>query len=266
MAKAEGRGIQSIEVGNRLLMALMRSGSPMMLRDLAAEVDIGAAQAHAYLSSFRRTELVEQEANSGRYILGPATNRLAMARMGSFEPMARINRAAPELARSLGVLVTLVVWGPQAPTAYQVHDSGQGLNINLRPGTTFSVMSSASGRVFAAYDPSPAVEQRIQDEIAGSVARGAGGAKTTKTGFARSIAGVRRCGYALLMGSPVPELGAVSAPVMFDQKLALAVTLVGPSALIRETGPSSPRETLLRFASKAVVEDSDWSPPSTLLA
>ncbi len=106
------------------------------------------------------------------------------------------------------------------------------------------------------------MEQRINDEISGSVARAAGGAKTTKTEFARAIAGVRRCGYALLMDSPVPELGSISAPVMIDQKLVLAVTLVGPNTLIKETGPSSPRETLLRFASKATDASADWASAS----
>ena len=54
------RGIQSIEVGGQLLRALVRSGEPMMLRDLAAAAGMPPAKAHPYLVSFARLGLVEQ--------------------------------------------------------------------------------------------------------------------------------------------------------------------------------------------------------------
>lgn len=252
MEKVKGRGIQTIEIGNRLLLALMSSGSPMMLRDLAAKAGIGAAQAHAYLSSFRRAELVEQEAASGRYILGPATNRLASARMDSFEPMATINAGAAELANKLGLLVALLVWGPQAPTAYRVHDASQGLNINLRPGTTFSIINSAGGRVFGAFDDSDLVEQRIEEELVDEGSRGAGGGRATRSEFERARRKVRTCGYAYLPNSPVPGLSSLSAPVMSeDGKLVLAVTLVGSIEDLQTSDDKSPRAELLRFISNS---------------
>ena len=50
----KSRGIQSIEVGGRLLQALARVGEPMMLRDLAREAGMTPAKAHPYLVSFSR--------------------------------------------------------------------------------------------------------------------------------------------------------------------------------------------------------------------
>ena len=61
------QGIQSIEVGARLLRALAANGRSMMLRDLAQNAAMPAAKAHRYLVSFMRMGLVEQDANTGRY-------------------------------------------------------------------------------------------------------------------------------------------------------------------------------------------------------
>ena len=70
MAK-EQRGIQSIDVGGRLLQALTRSDGAMMLKDLAEAADMPPAKAHAYLVSFCKLGLMEQDAVTGRYDLGP---------------------------------------------------------------------------------------------------------------------------------------------------------------------------------------------------
>ena len=76
-----GRGVQSIEVGGRLLDALVRAEGPLMLRALAEQAGLTAGQAHAYLLSFRTLGLVEQEAATGLYRLGPYALTLGLARL-----------------------------------------------------------------------------------------------------------------------------------------------------------------------------------------
>lgn len=240
MSKSAGRGIQSVEVGNRLLLALMRSGSPMMLRDLAYEAKIGAAQAHAYLTSFRRAELVEQEPASGRYILGPATNRIASARMATFDPMSKINALAPDFAHSLGVMLALLVWGPVAPTVYRVHDSSQVVNTNLRPGTTFNIRNSAAGRIFGAFDAAPAVAERLALELANVT-----GAELNE--YESAISQTRRSGYAIMIESPVPGLSSIAAPVLRNGECILVAMIIGPRAALEVQGAGSPAEALLAF-------------------
>lgn len=240
MSKGAGRGIQSIEIGNRLLLALMRSGSPMMLRDLAHEANIGAAQAHAYLTSFRRAELVEQEPVGGRYILGPATNRLASARMATFDPMSKINARAPDFAHSLGVMLALLVWGPVAPTVYRVHDSSQVVNTNLRPGTTFNIRNSAAGRIFGAFDAAPAVAERLAFELAGAT-------DAERQEYECAIAQIRQSGYAVMIESPVPGLSSIAAPVLRNGACILVAMIIGSRATLEVQGADSPTEALLAF-------------------
>lgn len=213
----------------------------MMLRDLAQEAGISAAQAHAYLASFRRTELVEQEPASGRYILGPAVNRLASARMATFDPMSNINARAPDFAHSLGVMLALLVWGPVAPTVYRVHDSSQSVNSNLRPGTTFNLLNSAAGRIFGAFDASPAVAERLARELAGATAKG------EEAAFDSAIAEIRKSGYAMMIESPVPGLASIAAPVLRDGDCILVAMIIGPRAAMEVQGAGSPTEALLDF-------------------
>ncbi|MCB1966488.1 MAG: helix-turn-helix domain-containing protein, partial [Candidatus Accumulibacter sp.] len=73
------QGIQSIEVGSRLLRALAASQRSMMLRDLARNAGMPAAKARRYLVSFMRMGLVEQDANTGRYDLGEFSLELGLA-------------------------------------------------------------------------------------------------------------------------------------------------------------------------------------------
>src|SRR3954471_24042547 len=73
------RGIQSIEVGGQLLLALGRTGKPMVLKELAREAGMPAAKAHPYLVSFARLGLIEQDPPDGTLRAGSA---IASARTG----------------------------------------------------------------------------------------------------------------------------------------------------------------------------------------
>ncbi|MBO9112631.1 MULTISPECIES: helix-turn-helix domain-containing protein [Rhizobium/Agrobacterium group] len=69
--KNDARGVQSIEMGAKLLNVLVDEEEPMMLKVLARLAGIAPAQAHAYLVSYRKLGLIEQEEPAGRYRLGP---------------------------------------------------------------------------------------------------------------------------------------------------------------------------------------------------
>ena len=55
------RGIQSIEVGGRLLLALAREGRPMALKDLAQAAGMIPPKAHPYLVSFGKLGLIDHK-------------------------------------------------------------------------------------------------------------------------------------------------------------------------------------------------------------
>lgn len=68
-------GIQSIEVGFRLLDVLTNEPRAMMLRDLAQRAGMTPAKAHRYLVSFLRLGVVAQDPLSGRYCAATRRSR-----------------------------------------------------------------------------------------------------------------------------------------------------------------------------------------------
>ena len=98
MAKIQ-RGIQSIDVGGRLLHALARSAGAMMLKEMAEAADMPAAKAHAYLVSFCKLGLMEQDAATGRYDLGPLALELGLVSLNRLDAVKIATRAMAGLSQ-----------------------------------------------------------------------------------------------------------------------------------------------------------------------
>lgn len=224
--KTEGRGVQSIEVGARLLKTLCTEGEPMMLKDLAKIADFSPAQAHAYLVSYRKIGLVEQDAETGRYFLGPTALHLGMTAMQTTEPMLLASEAAWNLSTETALNVAVVVWGSFGPTVVQVKESGSQLNMNTRPGTVYSMSGTASGLVFSAFLPDTVVKSAIAREKRENGVQGRVGVNRFVS--RREIEIIREQGYATVEAPPVPGISAYAAPV-FDHtgQIVLALTIIG---------------------------------------
>ena len=150
----ERRGIQSIEVGGSLLSALVREGKPMMLKDLAREAGMPAAKAHPYLVSFGKLGLVEQDALTGRYGLGPFALQMGLTALHGLDPIKAALPEAARLADDIDLNVAIAVWGNHGPTVVHIAECSRQIHINMRPGTVMTpLLLSATGRVFAAFLP-----------------------------------------------------------------------------------------------------------------
>src|SRR3569623_1046729 len=152
----ERAGIQSVDVGFGLLDVLSKAAGPLMLRDLAGAAGMSAAKAHRYLVSFQRLQLVVQDASSTRYGLG------AESRMDAVK-LAR-ERVA-DLMEGIGHTLALAVWGNHGPTIVHWEESPQAVTVNLRLGDVMPLLSSATGRCFAAYLSKEAITPMLKEEI-----------------------------------------------------------------------------------------------------
>ncbi|MBF9235499.1 IclR family transcriptional regulator [Microvirga alba] len=242
----EGRGVQSIEVGGRILIVLSTAGGALMLKDIAALAAIPAAQAHAYLVSFRKLGLIEQDAR-GLYQLGPLALQLGVARMRSHEPLRLACTAAGELAAQIGMMVTVSVWGTHGPTIVQVNEGGDQVHVNLRAGTVYSIVGTATGKVFAAFMPESLVWPYVRAEISKKKQ-----ADTTSashpTAFRREIAKIKRLGYGTALGNPIPGVNAISSPVYdHTRQMKLAITIIGLAKNLDVGAESKDVKELLKF-------------------
>jgi DNA-binding IclR family transcriptional regulator len=246
-AGVAGRGVQSIEVGGRVLAAMATAGKPLMLRDIALAADLASAQAHAYLVSFRKIGLVEQLEGSALYQLGPFALQLGLARMRSVDALRLATVAAPALAAELGLMVTVTVWGSLGATVVQVNEAGDQVHVNLRAGTVYSLLHTATGRVFAAFLGADAVEAHLGKAKAFSGLLEPENAESSAELW-REIEETRVRGYSRATGSPIPGVNALAAPV-FDHtgEIKVALTAIGPSRLVDVSPESAEARRLLAF-------------------
>ena len=222
------QGIQSIEVGTRLLRALAASGRSMMLRDLARNAEMPAAKAHRYLVSFMRTGLVEQDANIGRYDLGEFSLELGLASLARLDPVRLAAPILEGLCERIGETVALAMWGNHGATCVRWVESGGPITITLRTGVVLPLTTSATGLAFSAFFRSPYLRKLLDAELRAS----AESAHTTIAALTRRLEAqleeIRSRGLSRASGSFTPGINGFSAPV-FDHtdRMVAAITTLG---------------------------------------
>ncbi len=239
MASKSQAGIQSVEVGFALLDALAHASAPMMLRDLALAASMSAAKAHRYLVSFQRLGLVVQDLHNTRYDLGPAALKLGLASLERLDAVQLARARLEALMLQVGHTLALAVWGNHGPTIVHWQESPQAVTVNLRLGDVMPLLTSATGRCFAAYAQPQAVRASIAAELAvlaklGKLDKQAlpalgahlhTDAPTTMAAAQALLKEVRQRGLARVCNTLLPGIAGFCAPV-FDASGHMVLGLV----------------------------------------
>jgi DNA-binding IclR family transcriptional regulator len=230
------RGIQSIEVGGRLLQALARHGRPMALKDIAAAAGMPPAKAHPYLVSFGKLGLIVQDIGNGRYGLGPLALQIGLISLQQVDPLRLATEQLPALAQALGQTVGITVWGEQGATVVRTEEAPSPVHVTMRHGAVMSLTGTASGRLFAAWLP----RERV---------RAVAGRARFDRHFETELAAIRASGISHVVDLAVPGVSGLAAPV-FDAggQLVLALTAIGATAAFDARPQGSAAQTLLRCA------------------
>ena len=224
-------GIQSVEVGFALMDVLARANGPLMLRDLAAAAGMSAAKAHRYLVSFQRLGLVSQDAASTRYDLGPAALRMGLAAITRQDAVKLARERMPALMARIGHTLALAVWGNHGPTNVHWEESPQSVTVNLRLGDVMPLLSSATGRCFAAHVSRDAIAPLLRAELARVRQLGRTDLPRNQTELAQLLKEVRAQGLARVVDTLLPGVAGFCAPVFdFDGHLVLGIVAMGSVA------------------------------------
>jgi DNA-binding IclR family transcriptional regulator len=242
MEEKGSRGIQSVEVGGQLLLALAHHGRPMALKDLAREAGMAPAKAHPYLVSFGKLGLVEQEPATGRYGLGPLALQLGLISLQQYDPVRLATPLIEELAQEIGHTVAIAVWGNRGATIVRVAEAPSPVHISMRHGTVMSLKGTASGWLFAAYRAPEDVMQALAHEPPDSP-------EFDAAAFDAQLAEVRRHRMARAVDLSVSGVSAMAAPV-FDGAgtIVLSITAIGPTAAFDATWEGVVARSLRRCA------------------
>lgn len=232
------RGIQSVEVGGRLLLALVHEGRPMALKDLAQAAGMAPAKAHPYLVSFGKLGLIAQDEASGRYGLGPLSMQLGLISLQQSDPVRMATAQLPALAQAVGQTVGIAVWGSRGATIVRTEEGPSHVHVGMRHGTVMSLRGTASGKLFAAWLPR-------------TVVRASDPETRFDAAFERDLEAIRSAGIAHAVDAAVPGISALAAPV-FDAAghLVLSLTAIGPGPSFDARDDGAPAQALKACAAE----------------
>ena len=258
----ERAGIQSVEVGFALLDVLAQPPGPLMLRDLASAAGMSAAKAHRYLVSFQRLSLVVQDANT-RYELGPATLRLGLATLSRLDAVKLARERLPTLMDQTGHTMALAVWGNHGPTLVHWQEAPLAMPVSLRLGDVMPLLSSATGRCFAAFMGHGGAADKalpmIDAELAMARKLRRSDLPSTPAQVKAMNTETRAQGLGRVVNVLLPGISGFCAPVFdADGHLALGVVSLGSTATL-DTDWNGPVAQALRAFAVQLSFDLGWS-------
>lgn len=240
------RGIQSIEVGGQLLLALVRAGNSLALKDVAQQAGMTAAKAHPYLVSFSQLGLVVQGPN-GLYGLGPLALQMGAIALQQADPVQVASSALPAIARAFDGSASVAVWSSQGPIIVHSVQGPRQVNVTMRLGMTASLLETATGRVFSALLPAAEVEPVIKAQ---------GLAKPWRSAdFQRCLQAVRDDGLAQVRDVLIDGVMALGVPIYNGLgQPVVCIAVIGPhacwQAYAKQHGAGAAQKDLLAHAAQ----------------
>lgn len=267
------RGIRTLDTTGQLLNALVRAARPLILRDLATAANMPAAKAFAHVVSLVGIGLLARD-EAGAFDAGPLGLQLGLMALQRQAPERDAQREIARLAAETGLTVAAAVLGPLGPTVVRLEESTQPLHVSLRVGTVLSLVQTAIGRVFAAYLGAEPLADMLALEslrLAGAPASPATGAmpkngtesgraQMISTAYESHLARIRTEGIDAALGSPLPGIDALAAPV-FDHTgtVRLVIALIGSTGSFESANAGLPAQRLVQ-ATRQLSWRLGWAP------
>ena len=206
-------GIQSLEIGLSVLDVLIDRNEPMMLKDIAEAMQMHPAKSHRYLVSLIRKNYV-RKLDDGRYGLGDRVNALAALGHTGLNPnniLAQLTQVANEIKETFNCAVQIAKWFSEGPIIIQAVEPDSPISIITRIGSRMPLTTSATGQLFASYQPDTIIQPLVEAEWQ---------TQSEKDGvddwqrFTRLQAKIRTQGYATVTGDMLMGINAITIPVI----------------------------------------------------
>ena len=216
--RTDSAGVQSVAIAAHILKALAAGGGALALKDLAVATQMPRAKVHRYLAGLRAADLVDQDAESGRYRIGSAAVTIGLVGLGRLSPARQIHEALPRLRDEINETVTAAIWGEHGPTIIAMEESDHLVTMNVRIGSVLPLTTTAIGRLFLAYLPAAMTQRIAAAERRRSEAAPAG------QELADLLDGIRTRRLSVADSALLPGVDAIAAPV-FDSRARLVAVV-----------------------------------------
>lgn len=243
-------GIQSVEVAGKILRALIDGGRPLPLKDLAHLARMHPGKVHRYLVSLTRTELVSQDDSSGHYGVGPMAIALGLSGLRNVNVVRAATAVMPSLRDEINETVLLSIWSPQGPVVFALEESSRPVSMNIRVGSILPILSTATGRVFAAFMPGEMTASLVEAEQR----------RSPRFRDPKIIEDAREHGFAAVEGTAVPGISAVSVPVFdHNDKIAGVIGALGRTEEVDAAPEGKVTKALLKGAAEISRRMGRWA-------
>lgn len=213
-------GVQSLEIGLSILDVLIDHNEPMMLKDIAQMMQMHPAKCHRYLVSLIRKNYA-RKLDDGRYGLGDRVNALAALGHTGYNQhdiLARLTHIANEIKNTLNCAVQIAKWFNEGPIIIQSVEPGSPISIITRIGSRMPLTTSATGQLFASYQPDTIIKPLVMAEW------GANDDAITEKWqkFTQLQAKICTQGYAAVTGDMLMGINAITIPVILPPLASVA--------------------------------------------
>jgi DNA-binding IclR family transcriptional regulator len=255
--------IQSVDRAARIL-AVLGSGPPRLgVTEIAARVGLAKPTVHGLLRTLEQHDLVAQDPDTGKYSLGPGVVSLGNSFLAGSELRARSLRWTEALAQQAGEAVWVATLsGPRVIVLHHVFRPDDTVQI-LEVGATIPWHACALGHAIVAHLPEPEQTRALAADLAPLT----GHTRTTRAALGRSLAQVRKHGYAVEDQEATVGDAGLAAPIFGrDTVVAGAVGVVGAAERLLSPATRKDLARAVQDAARSISRDLGAGRSGTVLS
>ena len=212
----------------KILRVMADTPSSIALSELARQVNMAPSNVYPYLVSFCRSGMTVQDPLSNRYDLGPLAGQLGFAALRRMDGLTLGVEALTAAVQETRLDGHLCAWGPSGPIVLRWLSASSATLLRIQEGTTLPLLTSATGRVWAALLPRPTVALLFAQALKREAHASGQPVAACRTEVEKALAQVRKDGLAVSHGEQRRGSDAVSAPIRgMDGRIIYSITLTG---------------------------------------
>lgn len=219
--------LHTVDKAIKVLEEIIEAGEPIGVTELARRVDINPSTTYRILYTLRQAEIIEQDAETSRYVAGVGLLRLSGPLWSTIDPIRVARPRMDWLSEQTGESVNLLI--PVGDRGMYVDnvESNQSLRMVVDIGVREQLHHSAVGKAILAFVP---IEKReyIINEV--GLERKTANTITDPIELAAHLEMVRERGFALDDEEGTEGTRCIGAPI-FDgrRRVVAAVSVSGPT-------------------------------------
>ncbi|WP_394827292.1 IclR family transcriptional regulator [Pendulispora albinea] len=217
--------VQSVRRAAKILQELASAGPRMGVTELAERIGVAKPTMHALLRTLEADGLVEQDPETGKYLLGPGLLRLGNAYLETQELRGRSLTWADALAaRTREAVWVAILTGDRVLVVHHAFRPEGAVQI-LEVGASIPWSTCALGKAIVSFAPAAEAERLLKGEL--PVLTGA--SITDRRKLRAQLEQIRRVGCAFENQESALGDAGIAAPV-FDRagRVVGAMGIVGP--------------------------------------